>query len=387
MTDTDRGVASLRVRAEGAVPERVEGQHSGHYRLGRELATGRYGPVLEACREPGSRWMVAWARAYPGDSAERRLDAELTFLRAASIRASVRHANLARVRDYGTDGVRGFLVTDPPPQRTLDEVLAAGPLDTGVVARIGVAVAAGLAALHEAGLAHGSVAAGRIALVPARGSQVPCLLDDGLEPADARSIALDLGMVADLLETMAGRGRLPLVIEDLIGRLRMSSASALDAVRTLRAWIDDAPEPDPSEGPPTLDRAPVEAVSGWWWVFGSAGVALLSLVAVGLGGVGITQSLIGGGPVEATSVRAFPAEGVVPAEVRVDGVGLTLDEARRTLAFVNQAEPADLSAAGLSRSVVSRIVEERPFATLESFGATRGIGVRSVRAAIEAASP
>ncbi|MEO0604240.1 MAG: hypothetical protein AAF211_22585, partial [Myxococcota bacterium] len=131
---------------------------------------------------------------------------------------------------------------------------------------------------------------------------------------------------------------------------------------------------------------PLAPVSGWWWVFGSAGVALLSLVAVGLGAVGITQSLIGGGPVDAR-VKEFPASVEAPAEVRVDGVGLTLHEARRTLAFVNQAAPADLSAAGLSRSVVSRIVEERPFATLEAFGATRGVGVRSVQAAIEAATP
>ncbi|MEO0602356.1 MAG: hypothetical protein AAF211_13020, partial [Myxococcota bacterium] len=225
MTDTDRGEASLRVRVEDAVPERIEGQHSGHYRLGHEVAMGRYGPVLEACREPGSRWMVAWARAYPGTSSEHRLDAELTFLRAASIRASVRHANLARVRDYGTDGVRGFLVTDSLPDRMLDDVLGEGALEAGLVARIGVAVAAGLAALHQAGLAHGSVVAEHIALVPASGSQVPCLIDDGLQPADARSIALDLGMLADLLQGMAGQGRLPLAIEDLTGRLRKPSAS------------------------------------------------------------------------------------------------------------------------------------------------------------------
>ncbi len=402
MTGLVRGDAPLggSTAGSGAAIERVEGQHSGHYRLGRRIGTGRRGPILEAQREPGSRRTVVWLRPFDEADASSRLDSELRFLRGAAIRTSVRHANLVRVLDYGTAGDRGFLVTDPPPEYTLASILSTGPLDSATIARVGVGIASGLAHLHDAGLAHGSLVPERVALAFAGDEPVPRLLDDGLEPATPDTVARDLAMLAELVRTMGERPvemgpaePLPIVFEDLLVRLCGPEASAADAVLTFREWLAAAPRSAfggallrPTA--PSFAHAPVERVSDWWWIIGSVAGVVVSLLVVGLGAVGVTQSLLVGTEASLSTLPGVRTFEVVEdaATVTVDGVRFTVEDARRTLSFVNHATPEALRTAGIHASVVGRILAERPFASVEAFGATRGIGPRSVAQAAKAAS-
>jgi hypothetical protein len=54
--------------------------------------------------------------------------------------------------------------------------------------------------------------------------------------------------------------------------------------------------------------------------------------------------------------------------------------AAATLQFVNTASYEDLAAAGVYRRGISVILDNRPFASMEAFAATRMIGTKTVQA-------
>lgn len=69
----------------------------------------------------------------------------------------------------------------------------------------------------------------------------------------------------------------------------------------------------------------------------------------------------------------------------VDEVGFTTAGAAKALAFVNTATPEQLAAAGIYRKGVEIIVAKRPFASLQAFGGTYGIGSKTVQTVRNAA--
>ncbi|MEN0061477.1 MAG: hypothetical protein AAGA48_04960 [Myxococcota bacterium] len=410
MTETDRGAFGHGPGSERpAIAERVEGQHSGHYRLGSVVGRGHRGPIVQAHREPGSRLTAVWMRPFEHeDLGGASVRDELAFLRAAARRTHIRHANLQRVIDYGTDAAEGFLVTEPPPDQTVANLVADGrPLEPRRAVEVGIGVSGALVALHSAGLAHGAIAPIRVGLVTEEGRVVPRLLDDGLIRADHATIAEDLRALGQLLRRMLEGERrrptaVPLALDELVMRLlapngKRPPPTARAVLEALQSWLASTPDTLSRtlwsrNQPPVLEPAH-DAPSGWWWVFGSVGVTLVSLLLVGLGGVGVTQSIWN------EAHRTLAREGELPgvttfapgvgddAKVRVDGVVLTVEEASRALRFVNQAPKDALDAAGIHAPGVAQIVKQRPFQTIEAFAGTHGIGSRTILAVVRATAP
>jgi len=377
MTDTPRdnpvpSGRSVGARGIAARDRRIGGQHSATYHLGGLVGQGRRGPILEARREPGYSLAAVWLQPLDGADA---LRGEVRFLRAAARRAAVHHEGLARVLDYGTHAGFGFLVTERPGSR-LAEVLDDGGLDPGPAMRIGLELAAGLGRLHEAELVHGAVDPDNVWLTfDEAGQPTAVLFDDGLEPATPAAVAEDLQGLGALLRGLGPV--LPLALGGLVERLEAGEIGAEACARQLRAWLAATPAPLHRSAEPVAPPS----LSDWRWVFGSVTLALVALVAVGIGAVEIVQSLLVGAPAaEVSEVRRFVGATVADA-VTVDGVGFSSDEAQRTLRFVNQASRDALVAAGIHPRVARRILAARPFDTLERFGSTPGIGVKSVAAA------
>lgn len=79
------------------------------------------------------------------------------LLRTMGLVSAVRHLHVAPVIDAGRDGADCFVVSEDPGGADAAELAARGPLAPADAALIGAEAAAGLAALHERGVAHGGV--------------------------------------------------------------------------------------------------------------------------------------------------------------------------------------------------------------------------------------
>ena len=89
--------------------------------------------------------------------------------------------------------------------------------------------------------------------------------------------------------------------------------------------------------------------------------------------------------VPAPKPRATPAPRPSVTPLLVDGVAFDPAHAERALAWLNSAEEAEIRAAGVYGRGVGIILDQRPFASLEAFGATPYVGEKTV-AAVAAAS-
>src|SRR5256885_12089334 len=84
-------------------------------------------------------------------------------LREARAIAVVSHPNVITLHDVAREGENPFVVMEYMPARNLSELLRAfGPLEAPHAATVGYAVAAGLAAAHEAGITHRDVKPGNV---------------------------------------------------------------------------------------------------------------------------------------------------------------------------------------------------------------------------------
>ena len=79
------------------------------------------------------------------------------FLRWMGLVAAARHLDVATVLDVGQDGPDVFVVTEDVRGESVAAALARGPLPVATAAMVGASAAAGLAALHAQGAAHGGL--------------------------------------------------------------------------------------------------------------------------------------------------------------------------------------------------------------------------------------
>lgn len=143
--------------ASGLSP--VVGTLVGRYRVGAELGRGGMGVVHEAVdvatgAEVALKLLLPALLAVP--SVRER------FLREARLGLAIAHENVVRALDVGEAEVGGrtvhYLVMERVRGRTLRRLLAEmGTVPEALVREIGRQAAAGLAALHEAGVVHRDV--------------------------------------------------------------------------------------------------------------------------------------------------------------------------------------------------------------------------------------
>jgi serine/threonine protein kinase len=145
----------------------VEGEQrvvAGRYRLRRLLGQGSMGTVWEAYDELLHRPVaVKQVRLQPGIPQAEADELRERTLREARAIAVVSHPNVITLHDVAREGDEPFVVMEYMPARSLAELLREfGALDVPQAATVGYAVAAGLAAAHQAGITHRDVKPGNV---------------------------------------------------------------------------------------------------------------------------------------------------------------------------------------------------------------------------------
>ena len=151
------------------------GETLGPYRLEAELGEGGMGRVFRARRDPDGAVVAlkVLKGALAGEDAHAR-----RFLREARAAREVAHRHLVELLDAGEADGRAYIAMRYVAGRSLgDRIQEEGPLPVADAVRIVAEVAAGLDALHAAGLVHRDVKPSNILLDDERGAM---LTDFGL---------------------------------------------------------------------------------------------------------------------------------------------------------------------------------------------------------------
>src|SRR5208282_5726061 len=120
-------------------------------RVVEKIGAGGMGEVYRAHDERLDR-DVALKVLPPGTLADAA--ARKRFRKEALALSRINHPNIATVHDFDTQDRPDFLVTEYIPGLTLDSMLGRGPLAQEEIVRLGVQMAAGLAAAHEQNVVH-----------------------------------------------------------------------------------------------------------------------------------------------------------------------------------------------------------------------------------------
>jgi len=206
-----------------AAPERV-----GPYALAELLRHDRLGDVYAGEGPEGP----VRVRVVAGEDDPDRLTAVLDGL------AALQHPAVAPVLDQLVDPDGRVAVIGPADHWTLVERRKAAKLDTDTLAPLGCVLLDGLAALHAAGLSHGSVSAAAVGI---DASGAPRWEDAGLLPALTRShMARSLRRAADVADCasmLRDLGRLPPELEAVLDPVASGVPGAIEEAAPLaESW-------------------------------------------------------------------------------------------------------------------------------------------------------
>jgi eukaryotic-like serine/threonine-protein kinase len=137
---------------------------AGRYRLGRQIASGGMGTVWQGWDERLHRSVaIKKLHVQPGLTETERDVAVKRVIREARLTARLHHPSAVQVFDIVDDGDNPCLIMQYVPSRSLQEIVREnGPLPPDEVSRIGMQVAAALAAAHRAGIVHRDVKPGNV---------------------------------------------------------------------------------------------------------------------------------------------------------------------------------------------------------------------------------
>ena len=114
--------------------------------------------------------------------------------------AQLVHPNILTVHDIGTDAEAAYVVSEPIAERTLGELLEAGPLPSAIMARCAADLASGLAAAHSTGVVHRDLTPASILVTADGGAKVVGL---GLAAATQNASTLAGGALLGTLRYMS----------------------------------------------------------------------------------------------------------------------------------------------------------------------------------------
>ncbi len=165
----------------------------GHYRILWEIGRGGMSVVYEAIDSRFGRHVaIKVLSVAPSLSPELR-DAMIARLkREARAVARLSHPNVVAIFDIGEDSGQHFLVMEHLDGVTLRERLADGPLAPEVMVPIVEQVAAGLDAVHAAGIVHRDIKPSNVMLLP--GGTVK-LMDFGVARQTEDTLVTQAGMI------------------------------------------------------------------------------------------------------------------------------------------------------------------------------------------------
>ena len=252
------------------------GHRLSHYRIVEQIGAGGMGVVYCAHEEQLDR-DVAIKVLPPGSLADDL--ARKRFRKEALSLARLNHPNVATVHEFGSQDGTDFLVTEFIAGLTLDVKLAKGPLPPDEVVRLGVQLAAGLAAAHQQAIVHRDLKPGNLRVTPDGRLKI---LDFGL--AQFMPHASELGFTATATQSQDTSGTLPYMSpEQLSGEVAdaatdiWSAGAVLYEMATgkrpfqqsvpallINAILNQSPEPPSninSAVPPPLDEVILKALA------------------------------------------------------------------------------------------------------------------------------
>lgn len=243
----------------------------GRYRIRGPLAATETSILLEA-HDPGLGQPVALQLFGRPFVTENFL---ATLQRDARRLSHLRHRQLLQVHGAGLELGHAFLVTAIPPGHKLEEALAGGPLSPAEAEETITAIAAGVAAIHDAGLLHMNLAPGSIYIndegQPVVGGYCPLNPRESLfaapeqqqgQPLSRRSDIYSLGMLLLYLlsgrsqRTIASMAQLPVAYQDVVRKA--TAAASLARYSSVQEMIAALPGIQPDEPTTPLLIEPME---------------------------------------------------------------------------------------------------------------------------------
>jgi eukaryotic-like serine/threonine-protein kinase len=174
---------------------------AGRYELGAVLGRGGMAEVRAGWDRRLSR-AVAVKTLLP-DLAERPGIRE-RFEGEARAAARLAHPNAVAVFDVGEEEGVPFLVMEQIMGPTLEQVLAGGPWDVGLVVRLGTELLAALGAAHAAGLVHRDVKPANVLITLAGSAKVAEFgIAKAVTDEDGTAAQLDLTTTGQMIGTVA----------------------------------------------------------------------------------------------------------------------------------------------------------------------------------------